>query len=144
MDFGHVARDTRVSEASLIGEMLSRCSVFDGVTVRTMTRLADRMQAERHVAGTRIIRQGDPGDKFYLIRDGKLGVRRGPEEEQLAELGPGNFFGETALLTGEPRNAHVDAITDAVVYTLDPESFREAMQERATLDQEVRSTLFAD
>ncbi len=144
MDFGHITRDTRVSEASLIGEMMSRCRVFDGVTVRTMTCLADRMQAERHAAGARIIRQGDPGDKFYLIRDGSLAVRRGPDEEQLAELGPGDFFGETALITGEPRNAHVDAATDVVVYTLDQESFRQAMRECATLDEEVRSTLFAD
>ncbi len=144
MDFGQIARDTRVHEASLIGEMLSKCSLFAGVTVRTMTLLADRMRAERHPAGTRIIRQGEPGDRFYLIRDGRVAVRREGQVEEVAELGPGAFFGETALLTGAPRNAHVDALTEVVVYSLDPDSFQQAMSERATLDEEVRSSLFAE
>jgi putative ABC transport system ATP-binding protein len=144
MDFGQIARDTRVHEASLIGEMLSKCSLFAGVTVRTMTLLADRMRAERHPAGTRIIRQGEPGDRFYLIRDGRVAVRREGQAEEIAELGPGDFFGETALLTGAPRNAHVDALTEVVVYSLDPDSFQQAMSERATLDEEVRSSLFAE
>jgi len=144
MDFGSITRDTRIGEASLIGEMLSRCSVFDGVTVRTMTQLADRMTVETFPAETRIIRQGDPGDKFYLVREGNLDVSRENHPTPLARLGPGDFFGEAALLTGEPRNAHVDAVTDVVIYSLDRESFAGAMAERATFDQEVRSTLFAD
>ena len=144
VDFGTIARDTRVSEASKIGEMLSRCSIFDGVTIRTMTQVADRMKVEQHTAGSRIIRQGEPGDTFYLIRDGELEVRRDPQNQLVATIGPGDFFGEAALLTGEPRNAHVDAKTDAVVYTLDATSFQAAMSERASLDQEVRSTLFAN
>ena len=142
MDFGAIARDTRIGEASRIGEMLTRCSVFDGVTVRTMTQLADRMKVEKHSAGTRVIQQGDPGDKFYMIRDGELSVSREPDEV-LATLASGDFFGEAALLTGDPRNANVDAKTDVVVYTLDQKSFTEAMSERATLDEEVRSTLFS-
>ena len=143
MDFGSIARDTRIGEASMIGEMLTRCSVFDGVTVRTMTQLADRMKVEEHAAGTRVIRQGDPGDKFYMVRTGELSVTRDPVG-LVATLGPGDFFGEAALITGDPRNANVDAKTDVVTYTLDQVSFREAMNERATLDEEVRSTLFSE
>lgn len=144
MDFGRIARDTQVREASFIGEMLIRCSVFRGVTVRTLTRLADRMKTQSHPAGTRIIRQGNPGHRFYLIREGTAVVIRDPGNQQLATLGPGDFFGETALLTGEPRNANVDAKTDITVSTLDAASFREAMAERSTMDEEVRSSLFAD
>ena len=130
MDFGRIARDTKVRETSFIGEMLVRCSVFRGVTVRTLTRLAERMKQQSHPAGTRIIRQGNPGHRFYLIREGTADVTRDPGNVHLATLGPGDFFGETALLTGEPRNANVDAKTDITVYTLDAESFREAMAER--------------
>lgn len=144
MDFGSIARDTRISEASKISEMLSRCEIFDRVTPRTMTQLADRMNVEQYPAGTRIIRQGDPGDKFYMIRDGKLVVRRDPGDQLIAEIGPGDFFGEAALMTGEPRNAHVDAVDEVVVYSLDAKSFQQAMAERASLDEEVRTTLFAD
>lgn len=144
MDFGRIARDTKVREASFIGEILLRCSVFRGVTVRTLTRLADRMRTQSHPAGTRIIRQGNAGQRFYLIKEGQAVVRRDPGNQLLAILEPGDFFGETALITGEPRNANVDAKTDITLYSLDAESFREAMAERATMDQEVRSSLFAD
>jgi putative ABC transport system ATP-binding protein len=144
MDFGRIARDTKIREASFIGEMLLRCSVFRGVTVRTLTRLADRMKTQSHPAGTRIIRQGNVGHRFYLIKEGQAIVRREPGNQLLALLEPGDFFGETALITGEPRNANVDAKTDVTLYSLDAESFREAMAERATMDQEVRSSLFAD
>ncbi len=144
MDFGRIARDTKVRETSFIGEMLVHCDVFRGITVRTLTRLADRMKQQSHPAGTRIIRQGNPGNCFYLIRDGNVDVTRDPGNQYLATLGPGNYFGEAALITGEPRNANVDAKSDVTVYTLDAETFREAMAERASMDQEVRSSLFAD
>jgi putative ABC transport system ATP-binding protein len=144
MDFGKVARDTRISDTSFIGEMLIKCSVFQGVTVRTLTRMAERMKLQSHPAGTRVIKQGNPGHQFYLIREGTADVIRDPGNHRIATLGPGSFFGETALITGEPRNANVDAKTDLTVYTLDADSFREAMAERATMDQEVRSSLFAD
>jgi len=144
MDFGRIARDTKVREASFIGEILLRCSVFRGVTVRTLTRLADRMKTQSHPVGTRIIRQGNAGQRFYLIKEGQAVVRRDPGNQLLAILEPGDFFGETALITGEPRNANVDAKTDITLYSLDADSFREAMAERATMEQEVRSSLFAD
>lgn len=143
MDFGCIARDTRVGEAARIGEMLTTCSVFEGVTVRTLTELAEVMEVEVYPAGTRVIRRGDPGDRFYLIRDGQLSVRSDDGSEVLARLGPCDFFGEAALLTGNPRNAHVDADTDVVLYSLGKDAFNKAMAERATMDQEVRSTLFS-
>lgn len=143
MEFGSITRDSRVGEAARIGEMLSRCEIFRGVTVRTLTELAEAMQAETFPAGARVIRQGDPGDRFYVVREGQLTVRSGDSPEPLASLGPPEFFGEAALLTGKPRNAHVDAETDVVLFSLDKEAFHRAMAERATMDQEVRSTLFS-
>lgn len=143
MDFGRISHDTRVGEAARIGEMLSTCDVFEGVTVRTLTELAEVMQAETHPAGTRIIRRGDPGDRFYLIRDGQVTVRSDETSAPIARLGPCDFFGEAALLTGNPRNAHVDADTDVILYSLGKDAFNKAMAERATMDQEVRSTLFS-
>ncbi|WP_164102149.1 ATP-binding cassette domain-containing protein [Candidatus Laterigemmans baculatus] len=142
MDFGRITRDARVGEAARIGEMLSSCEVFRGVTVRTLTELAEAMHAELFPAGTRIIRQGEPGDRFYVVRNGQLTVRREGEANPLARLGPDDFFGEAALLTGQPRNAHVEADTDVVLFSLDKAAFHRAMAERATIDEEVRSTLF--
>ncbi|MCA9072975.1 MAG: ATP-binding cassette domain-containing protein [Planctomycetaceae bacterium] len=143
VDLGHIVRDTRLAEAARIGEMLSRCSVFDGVTIRTLTDVAEVMLAETFPAGTRIIQQGDIGDRFYLIRDGKVEIRVEGKSERVVTLGPGEFFGEAALITGNPRNAHVDAISDVVLFSLDKESFHRAMSERASLAEEVRKTVFS-
>lgn len=139
---GTIRSDVRVYEASRIGEMLSRCDLFIGLTPRTLTELADAMQVEEVPAGKRVIAQGDIGDRFYLIRDGRAVVTRDPGGQHLNDLGPGDYFGETALLTGQPRNANVDAATDMVLYSLDPESFHRAIEQRASMDQEVRSSLF--
>lgn len=143
MDFGSIVRDTRLAEAARIGEMLSKCDVFRGVTIRTLTDVAEVMLAESFAAGERIIREGDLGDRFYLIREGQVRVLREGRPDPVAALGPGEFFGEAALLTGNPRNAHVDAITDVVLFSLDKASFQRTIAEAATMDEEVRSTVFS-
>lgn len=143
MDFGTIVRDTRLVEAARIGEMLSRCDVFRGVTIRTLTDVAEVMLAESFTAGTRIIQEGDVGDRFYLIREGQVRVMVNGNPEPVATLGPGEFFGEAALLTGNPRNASVDAVTDVVLFSLDKASFQQAIAEAATIDEEVRSTVFS-
>jgi len=144
MDFGTIARNTLVRDASLIGTLLEKCTIFKDVNVRTMVQVADRMREQSHPAGTRIIRQGAPGQLFYLIKEGTAVVRRDPGNRLVATLGPGDFFGEAALITGEPRNANVDASTDLTVLTLDANSFREAMDDRATIAEEMRNSIFAD
>lgn len=143
MDFGRITRNSRPDEAARIGELLTRCSLFDGIAVSTLTDLAQRSRKEEYPAGHRVIRWGDPGDRFYMIDSGRVSVSR-RTAEPLATLGPGGFFGETALITGEPRNAHVDAISDVTLYSLDAESFREAMAARKSLAQEIRANLFSE
>ena len=63
---------------------------------------------ERHALGTKIFQHGDPGDKLYIILEGKVRISRdvpGMGEEALAVLGPGAVFGEMALLDEAPRSA---------------------------------------
>ena len=99
MDFGRIARDARVKEATLIDERMSKCGVFRGVSSSTLNQLADEMRTHRVVAGTRVISQGEAGELFYLIREGRFLVSR--NGVPLKEVETGDYFGETALITGE-------------------------------------------
>lgn len=75
----------------------------------------------RYAAGEIIIRQGEPGGRFYIVTDGEVEVVReepGGTETPLARLGPGRFFGEAALLRATRRNATVRALTDVGVLTI--------------------------
>jgi putative ABC transport system ATP-binding protein len=139
---GRIRSDVLVQEAAIISQMLARCEVFQHLTPRSLTEMADQLVVETFPAGSTILREGDPGDKFYLIRQGRVSVRRGPQQQEVAVLKEGDFFGETALLTGQPRNASIVTLDDCTLCSLCQENFQLAMQERASFEAEIRTSLF--
>ncbi len=141
---GRIKSDVLVQETSLICELLLQSPVFARLTPRTLTQVADEMVLQEHKAGTVITAQGDPGDKFYVIRDGtvKVVVDDGAASEVVATLGKGDFFGETALLLGEPRNATVVAKDDVQVWWLGKDAFQAVIDASALFEDELRKVLF--
>jgi voltage-gated potassium channel len=77
---------------------------------------------QNFAGGSAIVRQGQPGDSMYFIAEGEVEVRTGGAR---IGLRPGQFFGEAALMTGEPRNATVVATTATRLLRLDVIEFRE-------------------
>jgi CRP/FNR family transcriptional regulator, cyclic AMP receptor protein len=97
-------------EASLTEreDQLARVPFFDGLTRDALALIAQVTTEESHALGTRIFQYGDPGDKLFIILEGKVRISRevaGMGEEALAVLGPGEVFGEMALLDESPRSA---------------------------------------
>jgi len=89
-------------------QQLARVPFFDGLTREAMVLIADATKEEGHATGTKIFQYGDPGDKLFIILDGKVRISRevaGMGEEALAVLGPGEVFGEMSLLDESPRSA---------------------------------------
>lgn len=141
---GRVISDVVVSEAAEICEFLRKCPLFAGLTPGTLSAVADRITLERLPAGTTVIRQGDPGDKFYVIRRGTADVLVADEEQtrQVATLATADFFGEAALMRGEPRNATVKAASDLELYALGQEDFHRVLDTSAPFKEELRKSLF--
>ncbi len=69
-------------------------------------------------------------------------MRRGPEQKEVARLQTGDYFGEMALLTGQPRNASVETTVDSLLYSLSQEKFQQAISQQASFEEEIRTSLF--
>jgi CRP-like cAMP-binding protein len=92
-----------------------------------------RMQQVNYSAGDVIIQQGDKGDFFYVITNGKCAVTRetplNQEGIKLADLGPGDTFGEEALISDALRNATVTMLTEGAVMRLGKHDFQTLLEE---------------
>jgi len=89
-------------------EFLRKVNLFAGLKPEAIGLIAKVATEESHALGTKIFQHGDAGDKLYLILEGKIRISRdvpGMGEEALAVLGPGQVFGEMALLDESPRSA---------------------------------------
>ena len=75
--------------------------------------------------GNTVIKQGDPGDAFYMISSGKVEVSA--NNKVIATRGPGEFFGEGALLTDGPRGATVKTLMETELYVLYKEDFNKIL-----------------
>jgi len=97
---------------------LARVPMFSACGADELRAVARRSTDVTFAAGEVLVREGEPGYEAFVIVDGAVRVERGGEE--IAVLGPGDFFGELALLDRSPRTATVTTIapTEAVVLTL--------------------------
>jgi SAM-dependent methyltransferase len=116
-------------------ERLMQFPIFSECTPEELGRVIS-MAEQIHVArGEEIVRKGERGEFFYVVLSGRATVRA--RRRRLAVLGPGAFFGETALLTGGPRTATVTADTAMVLMALDRVAFDELLRDLRSVAREV-------
>lgn len=101
-------------------------SVFRDLPRQEVEAVAGKLETIQVEAGTTVVRQGAPADKFFIIVGGEVEVVRegAPGGVILATLGPGQFFGEVAILHDGPRTATVRAKTRTTLLTMDRDVFR--------------------
>lgn len=101
--------------------ILASVPIFTPLPGASLEHLASRLVPLRLDAGTVIVREGDAGDRFYIVAEGTVEVSQ--YERALSELGAGDYFGEIALLRNVPRTATVTTRTNVVLYALDRDDF---------------------
>jgi CRP-like cAMP-binding protein len=112
---------------------LLQTNAFHRIPPANIQAIFQRLQRFPCHAGEVVIKQGEEGDYFYIIVQGKCTVTRetpmSREGIKLAELGVGDTFGEEALIAESKRNATVTMLTDGVLMRLNKQDFRELMNE---------------
>ncbi len=110
---------------------LAKVPLFSECSQRDLQTVARVVREIPHGAGTVIAREGEPGVGLFIILDGTADVSIGGRKK--ATLGPGDFFGEIALLDGGPRTATVTAKSDVALLGLTEWVFRGLMVEHPSL-----------
>ena len=110
---------------------LLQSEAFSNLPAENIQALFMYMEEHAVAAGIPVISVGEPGDYFYIIRSGrcKVVVEDKGQKKVVAELGPGDSFGEEALISDNPRNASVIMLTDGVLMRLGQEDFEELMKQ---------------
>lgn len=112
-------------------EELAKVPLFSDCSNRDLQTISRVVKDIDHRAGTVIAREGEPGVGLFVIVEGEAEVTIGGKKK--ATLGPGEFFGEIALLDGGPRTATVTATTDVKLLGLTEWVFRGLMQEHPSI-----------
>lgn len=123
---------------------LGGVGLFDGFTPDEMKTIASRLKSVPFAPGEVLVRQGAKANRLYIVVEGEAEVHVETDQHDravMAHLGPGEFFGEYALMTGEPRTATVTAKTDVECYCLDKMDFRDLLVSRPDVAEQISLVL---
>ena len=108
--------------AGATAEMLKKVPLFAGLDRRELEQIAATMRERRVSAGDIVLEQGAGGAGFFVVAEGEADVT--VDGNPVGTIGPGDYFGEIALINDSPRTATLTARTDMVCYGMTPWDFR--------------------
>jgi CRP/FNR family transcriptional regulator, cyclic AMP receptor protein len=120
-------------------DALGRCPFFEGLSRGELLELAKVSEDMEVEEGKVLTREGQSGSEFFVIIDGEVSVTK--DGREIRTLGPGDFFGEIALLEDTPRTATVVAKTPLRFFVLTRQSFRSMLAHQPELEQKVLTAL---
>lgn len=125
-------RDSKIEE-------LRRLGIFSGLSNRELARVAMFVDSVDLPAGYTVIREGERGQEFFVIAEGTVSVSQ--NGHQLAQLGPGGWVGEIALMSGTPRTATVATRTPARLFVTSERGFRQLVEGWRSVARQIEQSL---
>jgi len=112
-------------------DMLRKVPLFAGLDEKELQEIAASMRERRFSAGDTVTQEGAGGVGFFVVEDGRADVSVGGEVK--GSVGPGDYFGEIALINESPRTATLTAATDMLCYGMTPWDFRPLVESNSTI-----------
>src|SRR5881409_4525880 len=125
-------------------ELLSRVPLFSELSGEELERISRVAIPRSFPRGVRVFHEGDTSDACYVVRTGDLRVTREHSDGRaiaLATLGPGDFFGELAMLDGQARSASVETLSDSELLALPAADFRRLLADHPEISVKLVAAL---
>ena len=130
---GYEVEEVALGESDDWMEQLLGSRVMHLMPNANLQEVLRKMEQVELAQGEEVFHQGDEGDYYYFINRGRCGLTRSEgdgEEIEIAQLGPGESFGEDALLSGSPRSCSIRMLSDGVLIRLSKENFDQLIKHR--------------
>jgi len=121
--FNHIVKDASMKKRETLEAFLKSAPILESLGNSDRNSLADSLKQELVAAGTTVIKEGDAGNRFYLVLKGELTASKDQGQREVMQYKPGDYFGELALIKDEPRAATVVATTECELLWLDTQIF---------------------
>ena len=112
-------------------DMLKKVPLFSGLDDKELKEVASSMRERKFRAGDTVTQEGAGGVGFFVVESGQADVNVGGEAK--GSVGPGDYFGEIALINESPRTATLTARTDMVCYGMTPWDFRPLVESNSAI-----------
>ena len=122
--FRRILMDSAFQRRRMYESFLEEVPLLSSLTPYERSKIADALETTKYPAHTNIIREGDVGDKFYILEAGEAEARKRGSDKELKKYHKGDYFGELALLEDKPRAASVLSTTEVKVATLGKDGFQ--------------------
>ena len=142
---GYIESDVDIGESMTVVSFLQKCPAFEKASPTMLADTAAKMRHEKFASSENIVTQGEVGDKFYIIRSGRVDIFYTTEDGTTSVVdrrGTGDFFGELALLKEAPRAATVRASGEVEVLSLSKEAFLAIVEASTNFQEQVKRVYF--
>ncbi|KAF7545400.1 hypothetical protein G7046_g9577 [Stylonectria norvegica] len=123
LTFRRILMESTFARRRMYESFLEEVPILATLTPYERSKIADALETRKFTRGELIIREGDPGDAFYLLESGEADAYKGDPSNKVLHYNKGDYFGELALLNDAPRAASVVASSDVKVASLGKNAF---------------------